>query len=205
MGKKSKSKAEVIAVTGPSNEDAAAICSWYRAVCQKEEDYYAAAQKCIMFSRAVDAECVQLQSQLNATPDVDMFVELARKTALAASLRDLSLNAPFNSRQYRLAHRAALNPGSVERISDLLTWSENYAKPRLEAAQKADAELTKKLDAKDPIVSGPTRRITRILDGVDLVREKLNAFEADDRGDFWVPFQSVVAVVEEILARDEKA
>ena len=118
--------------------------------------------------------------------------------ALSDSLMALALQPPTISRRERLLLRKAAAPDFADRMRQLVTWTEGYAQPRLAAARKADSELSEQLDSREPIVSGPARKLESLLVSAAMVTEKL-AIRDDDTGAAWVPFQGLVALAEELL------
>lgn len=174
------------------------ICEWFRVIIAKEQAYYAAVGRCFDEHLTLLGRIDALRTELRATPDPEKWVELAKMVTLANALHAEGQHAPFESRSYYLPLRSARHPDYKDRIRALADWAKDYASARLAASVEADEKLTTELDAKDPVISGTTRKLQSLLATVGQVEEKL-ALRDDDQGQVWRPFEGLVSEVEGVL------
>lgn len=171
------------------------ICQWFKSIEQGESIYFAAADACLEARRPLVQETGRLAAELRDNPCPEKYRELARLRAEWAALRDLESDGGlFWMKRDIHTRRAAMHPEAVATIGELVSLARGFIEPRLAEARKADEKTTRELDAREPIISGATRKLESVLKSADLTEEWLA--EDNDAGRFWQPASGLCALLE---------
>lgn len=174
------------------------ILTWFRGIEADEATYFQAADECQRQARDMLGSIARISAELRERPDPEKFRELARERSEHDYLHQLTTDSGGLFWQRRDIHqrRAAQHPDAANQIRALIQLAREIVKPKLERARRADEELTAKLDARDPVVSGATRKLEGILATADLAEQWLR--EDSDSGRFWQPVSGLVSSLEDI-------
>ena len=172
------------------------ICQQHNAVLAEENAYFSAADAAVEDSRkTAQIRADQLATKLrDSIPTAEDFAALAETRQLLANMRELSGQAPFWNRGQSAIRRACLHPEAKATATEIVSLARDFIAPRLAEARKADEKHTRDLDAREPIVSGATRKLESVLKSADLCQEWLA--EDSDNGRFWQPFSGLCALLE---------
>jgi len=177
------------------------ICDWYGSVIAEENAYFSAADKAIEDSRkAAQIRADKLATTLrDGIPTAEDFAALAETRQLLDNMRTLSVQSPFWSRAQAVTRRQGMNPEAKANAIELVGLARAFIEKPLADAIKADAELTEKLEAKEPVCTRRQRDLAEISDSITLTASEL--VSTADTPQWWAPLSGLVAGLETELAR----
>jgi len=177
------------------------ICDWHNAVLAEENAYFAAAAAAVEGSRkAAQIRADKLATKLHdGIPTPEDFTALAETRQLLDTMRELSGAAPFWSRRDAATRRESMHPEAKATATELVQLARSFIDKPLADAVKADAELTEKLEAKEPVCTRRQRELSEISDSITQTAEQL--VSTSDTPRFWQPLSGLVAGLEKELAQ----